>query len=96
MNKEPDLNPPNGKKSSPALALAFFPSVMFLAMTHDGRTESSTMEFACFVSIVCCFTASVMLFQRNSALAVSAGVIFLLLNLAISFLFGCGATFSVS
>jgi glucan phosphoethanolaminetransferase (alkaline phosphatase superfamily) len=104
MNDEPDQTPPEPieperKKKSPALALslAFLPSVMFLALLTfvlNGNPGGGLLLLACLVSAVCCFASSIMLFRRNTSLAVCAGIIFLILNAIVSFLFGCGAFLS--
>jgi hypothetical protein len=79
------------------LVLAFLPSAMLLAfigVTNGGRSNlllGPMLTLACFVSVVCCFGSAFMLFKRKSWMAIFAGIVFLLLNGAISFLFGCGA-----
>jgi len=46
---------------------------------------------ASIVSVGCCFTASFLLFRRKTGWAIAVGVLFLLLNGAISFFLGCVA-----
>jgi hypothetical protein len=87
---------PAGNSKSPALALilAFLPSAMLLVLLPAlNQSQPPTWLFilCCGVSVVCCFSASFMLFSRRTGLATFGGVIFLLLNAFVSFLFGCGA-----
>jgi hypothetical protein len=77
-----------------ALVLAFLPAVMILALfTFKFQFPSDWLAAPCFISVVCCFVSSFMLFARKTGLAILAGVLFLLLNGLIAFFFGCAATF---
>jgi len=107
MNSAPPQFPPDKPptpKKSPALALilGFLPSVLLLGIfawfsrpAADGKLEAVPLLIALVVSVGCCFSSAILLFSRNTGLAIAAGVIFLLLNGAISLVFGCGAAFSV-
>ncbi len=101
MSDEPNQNEPreSPQKKSPAraLALAFLPSVLLLIMWtllaggNSSQPSAAVFIAGCIISIACCFTASFMLFRRGTGLAILGGVIFMLLNAFVSFLFGCGA-----
>ncbi len=73
--------------------LAFLPSVMLLSILPflNGNPPAGILIAGCVISAVCCFAASFMLFRRGTGLAIFGGIIFLLLNAFVSFLFGCGA-----
>jgi uncharacterized membrane protein len=45
-------------------------------------------------SVICCFTASILLFSRKTGSAILWGIILLLLNGFIAFFFGCCASLS--
>ena len=84
---------------SPALALvlAFLPSVMLLtliALLNRSQPPAGLFILCCVISIICCFSASFLLFRRGTGLAIFAGIVFILLNAFVSFLFGCGAILS--
>lgn len=90
---------PEKQKKSPALALglAFLPSVMLLGLfsvVRQGNPPAALLIVACLVSVVCCFTSAYLLFKRNTRLAIFVGIVFLILNGIVSFLFGCGAILS--
>jgi len=101
MNDEPNHTQPavSEKKriSKLALPLAFLPSVLLIGAMSVFATNQNPQIFQspiflgglCAVCIVCCFAASVLMFRRKTALAVVFGILFLLLNAAISFFFGC-------
>ena len=101
MSDEPiqPKEPTEKKKISMlALPLALMPSVLLLILfTFFGRGNPPAILFfaLCGVSIVCCFASAILLFRRNTLLAILFGVLFLLLNGAISFFFGCAAILSV-
>src|SRR5580692_9994075 len=105
MNDDPDnsirSDGSGAKKSSKfavlGLFLAFVPALIILFLkdvvilgTHQGGLFWS----ACGMSVVCCFVSSFLLFRHNTGWAILFGFLFLLLNLAISFLLGCGAILS--
>ena len=82
------------KSPAPALTLAFLPSVMVLSIIPFAKNNHPSAAFlivCCVISIICCFTSSFMLFRRGTGLAIFGGILFLLLNAAVSFFFGCGA-----
>jgi hypothetical protein len=93
----------NEKRKSPALALVlgFAPTAILLLNISLGSTGlldktsksfgSTVLGLACIVSAGCCFVSSFLLFKRKTALAIFGGVVFLLLNAAMAFAFGCGA-----
>jgi CHASE2 domain-containing sensor protein len=80
-----------------ALPVAFLPSVFLLGGLSVLATNQAPQIFqspvflglVCAVCIACCFTASILMFRRKTILAVVFGILFLLLNAAISFFFGC-------
>ena len=107
MSDEPNqaqpAAPENKRKISRlALPLAFLPSGLLLGGLSVLTTNQAPQVFQsavflgilCIVCIVCCFTASVLMFQRKTVLAIVFGILFLLLNAAISFFFGCAAVLS--
>ncbi len=89
----PDGLPVKSKSPGLALGLAFLPSVMVLVVIPllKGKPPAELFVFCCGVSVTCCFGASFLLFRRGTALAIFGGIVFLLLNAVVSFLFGCGA-----
>jgi hypothetical protein len=106
MSDEPNQTQstaPDGKKKSPALALVigFLPSVLilsFLTLASSGygndmstQISSSVFWLGFGISLICCLASSFTLFRRNTALAIFFGILFLLLNGAIAFFFGCAA-----
>jgi hypothetical protein len=102
MSDEPNQINPNELKekekfSALALPLAFVPSVLLLILfTFFGSGNPPAILFFAFcgVSVVCCFGSAILLFRRNTVLAILFGILFLLLNGAISFFFGCVAVLS--
>jgi len=103
---EPSSTPPPipaKPKIGLALALGFAPAGMILllitiASTPFGQSFSNdatraSLILMCIASLFCCFAASVMLFRRKTSQAIVGGVLLLLLNLFISFFFGCTASF---
>jgi hypothetical protein len=102
MSDEPNQAQPAApekrrKISRLALPLAFLPSVLLIGGLSVFATNQAPQVFQtpvflgilCVVCIVCCFTASILMFRRKTALAIVFGILFLLLNAAISFFFGC-------
>ena len=102
MSDEPNPTPPavseNRRKISKlALPLAFLPSVLLIGGLSVLATNQAPQVFQspvflgiiCVVCIACCFTASILMFRRKTVLAIMFGILFLLLNAAISFFFGC-------
>jgi multidrug transporter EmrE-like cation transporter len=90
-------NKPGEKKKSPALALAlaFLPSVIFLTMLstlqHQSQPPAALFVLCCVISVVCCLVSAFLLFRRKTGWAIFGGILFMLLNAVVSFLFGCGA-----
>ena len=94
MTTEPTQQPGAEPKKKPpvlALALAFLPSVMGLGLLtiYGNRSTPPAVLFG-----VCCLASAVMLIKRKTWLIVLVGVLFLFLNLGISFFFGCAAVLS--
>lgn len=87
------MNSYDKKYAALALTFAFTPSVLLLAL-QTSHILSQHLGLACVVSVACCFGSTGYFFSRENGLAVLAGFSLLLLNLAISFLFGCGAVLS--
>ena len=107
MSDEPNQAQPAApekkrKISRLALPLAFLPSVLLIGGLSVFATNQAPQVFQtpvflgilCVVCIACCFTASILMFRRKTALAIVFGILFLLLNAAISFFFGCAAVLS--
>jgi len=99
----PSANP--GVRRGPAVALiiGFVPAALILATiavassTNLGKQESYALLWVCsVVSVICCFTASIMLFSRKTGGAIAGGVLLMLLNAFIAFFFGCCASFDLS
>jgi hypothetical protein len=92
-------------RRNPALALiiGFIPSALILgaigvaSATNLGKQESDALLWVCsFVSVLCCFGASILLFSRKTGGAIAGGVLLMLLNAFIAFFFGCCATIDLS
>ncbi|HEY3900376.1 MAG TPA: hypothetical protein VGM54_17335 [Chthoniobacter sp.] len=76
------------------LILAFLPSAFFLilvAMEKAGIKVAIYCLIAAVLGLACCIASSVMLFRRNTPLAIVFGVLFALLNLVISGFLGCAS-----
>lgn len=101
--------PPPEKSDSPAgskeawptvvgAILAFVPAIFFLTLKdkHVFGDHSLTYTFglACAISLVCCLTSSFLLFRRRTGGVIFFGFVFLLINLFISFMLGCGTLLS--
>ena len=93
--------PPVQRKLWPAIVIGFLPSALFLItfavavnMNLEKDTSNALLWLASGVSVVCCFTASILLFKRSTAGAITGGILFLLLNAFIGFFFGCCASFN--
>ena len=73
--------------------MAFTPAAMFMGMIAlaGRKIAPNVLVAACVISLACCFGASSMLFARRTALAIVAGVLFLILNGVIAFFFGCAS-----
>jgi len=99
VDKATQPNQPIQKKQSAglALSLAFVPSVLMLVFFAVGQfglwsdVPEAVFWVPCIVAVVCRFASSFMLFAGKSRAAIAAGVIFLLLNASVSFVFGCYA-----
>ena len=75
-----------------ALLLGFAPAAMALALLMLKPNLNSRLFWVpCALSVACCFTSSFLLFARRTVLAILAGILFLVLNAAIAFAFGCAA-----
>jgi len=93
--------PPPLQKRTPALALGigFLPSIMLMGVfaisagASLSRENTSTLLWmASGASLICCFTASALLFSRKTGPALLGGIVFLLLNGFIAFFCGCCAS----
>jgi len=100
MIPEPPLIPspeePAPKRGLPsrALVLAFLPAVLVLTFgmsSGQNGPSRSVLWAVCGVSVVCCFTSAFLLFRRRTGWAIVLGILFLLLNSAISLFVGCVA-----
>lgn len=87
----------------PALVIGFLPAALILATiavassTNLDKDASNALLWLCsIVSVVCCFTASILLFKRHTGGAVAGGILLLLLNGFIAFFFGCCASINLS
>jgi len=82
----------------PALVIGFMPAALILgaiavgsSMNLSNDTSKALLVVCSVVSVVCCFTASIMLFKRHTGGAIAGGVLLMLLNAFIAFFFGCCA-----
>ncbi len=98
MNSIPPTLPPVDKPPSKspvfALVLAFLPAALVLAIgTTSGQNgpRAGVLWSISAVSAVCCFASSFMLVRRKTGWAIALGILFLLLNMGISFFVGCVA-----
>ena len=79
------------------LVLAFLPSVFLLLLTifvNNGNPPAPLLFVLAGISVVFGSIASVLLIRRKTTLTIVFGILFLLLNGAISFIFGFGAILS--
>jgi len=90
MNEEPVKEKSQSRSwvRTVGLFLAFLPSALMLALMKNQMSENY-LGAICIFSLVCCFASSFMLFRRGTPWSIVCGVMFLLLNLAISFFLGC-------
>jgi hypothetical protein len=90
-------NPPPRRPIVLPLILAFLPSVFILvlaAMDNAGIKVATYCIIAAILGLGCCIASSIMLFRRNTAVAIVFGILFALLNLAISAFLGCASLFA--
>ena len=77
------------------LVFAFLPSVFLLMGGGRGSGFShgngKTFWAICLWCVGVCFISSFLMFKGKTVWAIVAGIILLLLNLGIAFLFGCAA-----
>jgi hypothetical protein len=86
----PDL--PRTKPIALPLILAFVPAglvLVIIGMNPDKHQMAAFCIPAAVVSIGCCFASSFMLFSRKTTAAIVTGILFVLLNLAITIGLGC-------
>jgi len=81
--------------------LAFAPAAVFLTLLGVSAASGKNLTLpslwtACIVSVVCCFTSSLLLFRRKTAWAIAVGILFLLVNGGIAFFLGCVAAFKLN
>ena len=77
------------------MCIGLLPSALLLmagAFALEHGTARELWAFVCFISVICCFIASFMLFARKTAAAVLGGLVLLLLNGFVAFFSGCTAT----
>jgi hypothetical protein len=96
MNNDPSVPPslsdPPRKPIALPLILAFVPSVLALVIAMIGPNKHEMAAFcvpAAIVSVGCCFASSFMLFRRKTRAAIVTGILFILLNLAVTIGLGC-------
>jgi len=94
--------PPPVQRRAPTVALivGFFPSALLMGIFAGAaglrlsrETSEAVLWAACALSVICCFTASILLFSRKTIPAIVGGIVFLLLNAFIAFFCGCCASF---
>ncbi|HXT40972.1 MAG TPA: hypothetical protein VN887_13255 [Candidatus Angelobacter sp.] len=88
------MSQPVKKSPAPALMLAFLPATLALAIgmtSGQSGPPRGVLWAVCVVSVASCFTSSFLLFRRKTGWAIAVGILFLLLNAAISFFVGCVA-----
>jgi len=94
---QPPLLPvdkPRSKSPALALVLAFLPAALVLVIgTTSGQNgpRAGVLWSISAVSAMCCFVSSFMLVRRKTGWAIVLGILFLLLNMGISFFVGCVA-----
>jgi hypothetical protein len=76
-----------------ALLLGFAPAAALLWVVR-GKPSSQLCIVLAMAALICCFSSSFLLFRRKTTLAIISGIFLVLLNLAVSFLFGCAALLS--
>jgi hypothetical protein len=92
--------PPNpmlgvGLGLAPTLLIMLIQTMSGVSRNQTDSSFLTMLMLACFlVSVICCFGSGFILFQRRTALAIVAGVLFMLLNAVFSFWFGCAAVIS--
>jgi hypothetical protein len=98
MNSTPPplvpVDQPRSKFPVLALVLAFLPAALVLVIgTTSGQNGPPALVLwsTAAVSVVCCFISSFMLIRRKAVWAIVLGIVFLLLNMVISFFVGCVA-----
>ncbi|EDY20354.1 hypothetical protein CfE428DRAFT_2278 [Chthoniobacter flavus Ellin428] len=86
-----------------AVIIGFLPTALFLttltiafskSFNIDQDTGKTLLWLCAAVSVVCCFTASILLFKRSTGGAIAGGILLLLLNAFMGFFFGCCASLS--
>jgi len=83
-----------GKSPAPALVLAFLPAAIVLivgALGGQSGPAQAVIWAVCAVCLASCFVSSFLLFRRKTGWWIVGGIVFLLLNLAISLFAGCAA-----
>jgi hypothetical protein len=99
MNHPPPPPPVPGRQGKKdrfvfGLLLAFVPAAIFLGLLTNAQHFFLTWPWywllaPCLASLACSFLSSHMLFERRKGLAIAAGVVLLIVNCQIVFLFGC-------
>ncbi len=96
MNEVP-ISPsgPEPTRNRLAIPLAFVPSLIVLGCAMlRGRIPDYVLWLSFAVSTVCCFASSAMLFKRDQRAVRWGGILFTVINGAISLALGCGALFN--
>ncbi len=81
----------------PGLVIGFLPAALFFGTSHTSTAywlqdlPSELLWSCCIVSVVCCITASVLLFGRFTVGAILGSIVLFLLNAFIALCLGCGA-----
>jgi hypothetical protein len=93
--------PPPRRSSTLALLIGFAPSVFLLAGISIAATAPLSNDASAVLlwlgsgaSVICCFTASILMFSKKTGPAILWGIILLFLNGFIAFFFGCCASLS--
>jgi hypothetical protein len=99
---DPGKSNPNERKKMNnyfmvGLCLAFVPMLLVLCLSQVSmfnKSNAGVFWFGCVASSVCCFTSSFLLFRQKTGWVIGVGLVLVLLNILISFSFGCGAVVS--
>ncbi len=98
---DPATPAPPRRSPTMALLIGFAPSVILLAGITIATTAPLSNDASAVllwlgsgVSVLCCFTASILIFSRKTGAAIFWGLVLLLLNGFIAFFLGCCASLS--
>ena len=82
-----------------AMILAFLPSVLVFVMFaffYRKNVPALVLLAECIFCFGCCFGSSLLLLRTKTMLAIALGILFALLNGAISLFFGCTTLLAAS